>query len=212
MAASNVKPNHRTVPQLSQLKVSFAGPLWSDQQVEVIEDLKFVNYLYIGKLVWVIAQKNWYVYVGDKLNSDGSRTPQWEAQSSRSPIHEYSITKQYFRGDIVYLGGKIYTLRVDVALPGDDPQTNSKQSWLAISGEIPSRRYEFRNQSVVTIATDIANPIFDVWVQDLSNGNFRKVIPDFEEVASTESFTKTFKIRFYDNGDLTQRNGYVVVK
>lgn len=207
------KPSHRTVPQLSQLKLTFAGPLWADQQVEVIDDLKFINYLYIGKLVWVISQRNWYTYVGDKINNDGTKTPQWEPQSSRSPIYEYSITKQYFRGDIVYLGGKIYTLRSDVALPGDDPQTNSKQSWLAISGEIPSRRYEFRNQSVVTIATDIANPIFDTWITDPQTNTSRRVFVDFEELAADdETFTKTFKIRFYENGELTQKTGFIVVK
>lgn len=152
-----------TQQQLIQLELKFAGPLVYDSIVESVNDLIALdtNYAYKHKMVWVREKQAYYYIEG---NLDGSQINHWKEFSTKLTIEEYSSTKNYLLGDIVYFQNKLY--RSTQPVIGINP-ISDKTKWYSLSGEIITQRFTFENESEFKFRTNIPNPIFKVILGDI---------------------------------------------
>ena len=93
-------------PQLVQLDLKFKGPLVSEMQVDLVNDLITlnINYNYLHKLVWVKSAESYYYLI----NGNGSLLSHWKKFAQKLTIEKYQSNKSYIQGDIVYLNNKLY--------------------------------------------------------------------------------------------------------
>lgn len=199
----------KKTPVLSQYDILFSAPLWADMQVETIDDLQNVKYLYPSKLVWVKSESMWYYYQTSKTTLvNGVEVIQliWEKQSSRSEITVYSPADDYKKGESVFIDGKIYTALMDINKLETPLVSYIPAKWLCVAGNTLTRTNIFSNMSVVTITTDISNPIFSVYMKNLDN-SYEQIYPSFEKISDTE-----YRFEFYTNGELTSISGYIIHK
>jgi hypothetical protein len=209
-------------PQISQLEITFAGPLVKDSYVETPNDLTSFNVTtnYEQKLVWVKSTRAfWYISSGD-----GSLLSHWTQLVGAMTIEAYDPAQSagYPEGSIVYQNGKIYKAIQDA--PFGVPPTNGAY-WLAIAGENVTYRFVFSNLSTWTVVTDVKNPFFEVILGDIQqNLDNSFVIGDDgmievlnQEVVSAiivkdDSSPGTWNIYFEAVGVPAQQTGCVNVK
>ena len=200
----------KTIPQLHQIEVMFKGPLWTDMQVSSVADLQTVGRLFANKLVWVNDENTWYYYVGEvqTTTEEGEiiRTQRWEKQDM-SNITVYNQTRHYMDGECVFLNGKIYLALTEIQ-PGETPLNSyDPPKWLCISGETITKTHIFSNASAVVISTDIENPIFEVFLEDIETGKDIKVDTSYEKLSDSE-----YRFEFYEKDELTPHTGYIIHK
>lgn len=211
----------RTIPQMSQLEIKFAGPLWSDMMVQSTPQLQTLSstHLFYGKIVWVKDELAWFMYTRDKVTIDPDTGEQvttrvWEPQASRSSITVYDASKTYLEGDSVYLNGKIYTALMTIA-PGETPEMQyTPDKWLCISGVTIVKFYKFVKQSEVRLAVDINLPFWECWLNEDVNDEtspLYKAEPSIE-LTTDDSGVDEYLFRFYKDGEAFEATGQLICK
>lgn len=144
-------------PQLVQLDLKFKGPLASEMQVDVVNDLITlnINYNYLHKLVWVKSVESYYYLI----DGNGSLLSHWKKFAQKLTIEQYQANKTYVQGDIVYLNNKLYLSLDNIGININPIDSNL---WKIIVGDIQTVRLMFNNQSSLIIYTSIINPFFQI--------------------------------------------------
>lgn len=180
-------------PQLVQLDLKFKGPLVSEMQVDLVNDLITlnINYNYSHKLVWVKSAESYYYLI----NGNGSLLSHWKKFAQKLTIEKYQSNKSYIQGDIVYLNNKLY-----LALDTIEINTNPVDSnlWQVIVGDIQTVRLMFNNQTSIIIYTSIVNPMFEIL-----EGSFEFI--NSVPVMDTDGLIKVINGEYID-AQITRRN------
>lgn len=165
------------------------------------------------KLVWVRAENTWY-YCKDpfatKIDEMGNsvRVPKWEKQDSRSTITVYDLGKEYLKGEAVFLGGKIYSALMDIKAGEAPTDTYDEPKWLCISGNTLHEFIPFENQSIISFATKIDAPFFDVWLLTSPDAT----IPEKVSIPVQQIDERNYQVQFFENNQLAPQTGFINIK
>lgn len=157
----STSPIAKTQPQIAQLELMFAGPLVKGSMVNTLADLLTLKFNYDQKLIWVKSEKSNYLLI----NGDGSDINHWEKLSQKVTIKPYNQTQTYLQYEMVYQPGKLFVALQDV--PVNKNPVDNQDFWLTLSGDIPSKRFIFEEESNVIVYVDIVNPQFQIIIGEI---------------------------------------------
>jgi hypothetical protein len=193
----------KTQPQVAQIELLFRGPLIKGSQVETFEDLLTLSLsnAYPHKIVWVKAlTANYYL-----ANGDGTYPENWKPVATRAVVGVYNPEESYQTSEIVYLSGKLYSAKMPV--PKNYSPLNYSSYWLAISGETYTYRYMFTNTTSVILYTEIRNPMFQIFIGDISYDNNSNPIIDPETGFIKIENAEEAEAEIVERSDLPPNNG-----
>ena len=185
---------------VSQFKIEFAGPIAADMQVEREIDLLSLSYNYEHKLVWVKETKAMYFL---RSGYTGHNIDDWKMYG-KNFLSEWTASNEYDIYECVYDQHGIYIALQNV--PAGTLLTKYEY-WLKVSTNVVTIYREFENVSYIEIPTlqlGIEHPLFQVYINNKSVGC------EIERVQSGDN--EVWRVSFYEEGVLTPKTGYVVIK
>lgn len=201
----------KTQPQVAQLDLQFEGPLVKDSIVDTKNDLTMFQTNYAYKMVWV-KDESCYYYL--KEGNSGKYTNHWIKYGSTAvQLFKHDPSISYTKNSCVYDNNGIYISSNDVPIDTEIDGTyilngSNLPYWRKVSDTIKSIKQSFYNQSSVYIDIptgfdNLENPVFQVFIDN------KVVFPGIEVV---DPINNQWKISFYEDGVLTPKTGYVIVK
>lgn len=185
---------------VAQFRLQFAGPIDADWQVNTESDLLHLDNNYDHRLVWCKATKAMYYLRSGHTGQDAA---DWKMYGKQL-LTEWVSNVSYDMWECVYDEFGVYIALQDV--PSGTPVTDYEY-WLKVSTNIVTIYREFEDVSYVEIpvkALGIEHPLFQVYI-----GN-TVAYGDIERVEEGEN--ETWRISFFENGELTAKTGYIVIK
>ena len=200
-----------TQPQVAQLDVQFRGPLVKDAMVETKEALLTLHHNYPHKLVWVKSESCYYYM---KEDVDGTHEDDWYPFGKNARLEEHDITLEYTAHACVFSTEGIYVSLTEVPANTEinatylAPNGDRLPYWTRISDNIVCIRHEFENTAEIVVKVpsgieNLENPMFQVFVD-------KKVV--YPSIENTDIEEREWTISFYENGELSPKTGYVLIK
>ena len=184
--------------QTSQLRLKFSGPLVKDWQVATRQDLVTLDNNYDYKLVWVNEMKTFFYL---NTGCSGADLSHWIQYGSSATITQHNQNQSYSTGECVYtLNGGLY---VAINTVPENTSISNTDYWLQLTGSSVTMYVTFSDQSEVLVTSLVTHPIFQVFIDN--------TLCD-DEIINTSVENNIWKISFYEDNELTQKTGYVVIK